>query len=583
MRTSILFTLLAASASSQAAERPNVILVSLDQLSAPRMHVYGSPRATSPNLDRMAAEGVRFARFYSASPWTAPSYGSMMTSQFPSRHGVTLFLPHNVPALKPDTTTLAEVYKHGGYETAAFVNNSVAGEYLTARGFDLYDEGQRRPTNITERSAPGSVRFKAPAVNQRVIEWLGRRHAQPFFLFVLYFEPHSPYDPPLEHDLFKNDCYPNEINTGYDRTAGHLFRLANLGDQKAIERLWQLYDGKIHYIDYYFGQVLDKLRSSGMDKNTIVFLTSDHGETIYSHAEDYMTFDHRSLYDPVMTVPGIVWGAGIPKGRTVNALATHIDIAPTLLELSGQGPKRDAQGHSLVPLIRGKEKQGVPHIFGEQDVVEPLRYVRDAQYKLILNTLTGRKQLFDTAADPAEKRDLSGSQPKVVARMSVLLEAWRKENEPPQAQLLARWADIAAKSPKVHITDEMTIGANMQLNGTPWQMDDNPKDSGGGAYWTEPAKPGEAARTAKWRTDNPMMGRYRISVWHGALAKGSVATDAPYTVKTRTGEKTFRVDLTQNIGAWQELGEFTDPLWVMLTNQANGRIIVDAVRFERVD
>ena len=581
MRVTLLFALLGTFAFAQTTHRPNVILVSLDQLGADRVHVYGNPRATTPNLDRMAAEGVRFARFYSAAPWTAPSYGSMMTSQFPSRHGVTLFLPHDVPALKPDATTLAELYQRAGYETAAFVNNGVAGRYLTARGFDFYDDGQRKPANITERAA--SQQYKAPAVTQRVLGWLAREHSKPFFLFVLYFEPHSPYDPPPEHDLFKNDSYPNEINTGYDRKAGRLFRLANLGDRKAIDRLWQLYDGKIHFIDSYFGQVLDKLRSSGMDKNTVVLLTSDHGELIYSHAEDYMTFDHRSLYEPVMHVPAILWGAGLPKGRTVNALATHIDIAPTLLELSGLAPKPDAQGRSLVPLVTGKRNQGAPYVFGEQDVVEPLRSVRDTRYKLILNTLTGRKQLFDTQADPAEKHDLSASQPKVLARLSAVLEAWRKDNEPPAPQLLARWREVSAQSPKIRITDEMTIGANLQLTGSPWQMDDNEKDFGGGAYWTEPARPGEPLRTARWRTDNPLLGRYRISVWRPALSQGGAAADAPYTVKTRTGEETFRVDQSRDAGDWHTLGLFTDPLWVTLTNQANGRVIVDAVRFERVD
>ena len=580
MRTLVLAISCALAASTGLAERPNIILVSLDQLGAGRMHSYGNPRATSPNLDRMATEGVRFAHFYSASPWTAPSYTSMMTSQYPSRHGVTLFFPRDVTPLKPGTTMLAQLFKHSGYDTAAFVNNSVAGEYVTGPGFDLYDEGQRRAPNITERSAGGQ--YKAPAVNQRVLEWLGKPHTKPFFLFLLYFEPHSPYDPPPEHDLFKNDSYPGEINTGYDRNAGRLFRLANLGDPKAIDRLWQLYDGKIHFIDHYFGQVLAKLRASGMDKNTVVFLTSDHGELIYSHAADYMTFDHRSLYDPVMHVPAIVWGGTVPRNRTVAAMATHIDIAPTLLELAGLPPKPDAQGSSLVQLMTGKKPENTPYIFGEQDIVEPLRSVRDQRYKLILNELTGVKQLYDYVADPAETRDLSASQPEIVARLGAVLERWRKENEPPEAERLARWRDVAAKGPKVRITDEMAIGANMQLTGPGWNADDNEKNHGGGAYWNEPAKPGQAVSTAKWRVDNPLLGRYRISAWWGALSQGGLASDATYTVRTRGGETTVRIDQTQNAGQWQELGSFEDPLWVTLTNQANGRILVDAVRFERL-
>src|ERR1051326_2896120 len=188
--------------------KPNVILISLDQLHAARLHGYGNPRPTSPNIDRLAAEGTRFTNFYSAAPWTTPSYGTIMTGQYPSRHGATLFHPPGVPGLKPDALPLAEIFKKAGYRTAAFVNNSVAGAFLTARGFDDYDEPQRRALTITERpdyarSAAMSQEFRAPATNQRIFRWLDAHGADPFFLFLLYFEPHSPYDPPPEHDIFK--------------------------------------------------------------------------------------------------------------------------------------------------------------------------------------------------------------------------------------------------------------------------------------------------------------------------------------------------------------------------------------------
>src|SRR5581483_515710 len=129
---------------AQSPPRKNVILISIDQCQADRLHIYGNSRQTSPNLDRMAAEGVCFRRFYSAAPWTAPSYTAMMTSQYPSRHGVTLFFPRQVEAPKPDATLLAELFRSAGYQTSAFVNNSVAGKHVTGRGFDEYDEGQLR-------------------------------------------------------------------------------------------------------------------------------------------------------------------------------------------------------------------------------------------------------------------------------------------------------------------------------------------------------------------------------------------------------------------------------------------------------
>jgi arylsulfatase A-like enzyme len=212
----------------------------------------------------MAAEGVRFSRFYSASPWTTPSYASIMTSQFPSMHGATLFHVADLPGLRPEAILLAELFKQAGYKTGAFVNNGNAGEFLTKRGFDDYDQGQRVVVNITERAQEQS-RQSAPATNERVNQWLDQNQAGSFFLFLLYIEPHSPYNPPPEHDLFKSDAYPDETNTGYDREKGSLFRKANLGDAKAIERLTQLYDGKIHFIDYWFGQIIERLRKTGLD------------------------------------------------------------------------------------------------------------------------------------------------------------------------------------------------------------------------------------------------------------------------------------------------------------------------------
>src|SRR5579859_381187 len=382
--------LLAGAAAAADPPKPNIILVSLDQLQADRLHVYGNTRPTSPNLDRMAAEGVRFSQFYSAAPWTTPSYASIMTSQYPSKHGATLLHAGDWEGLRADAVTLAELFQKAGYKTAAFVNNAQAGAFLTRRGFDDYDQGQppAAALNITER-APAQRPQSAPATNERIGKWLEGNQTRPFFLFILYIEPHSPYNPPAAHDLFKSGAYAGETNTGYDLEKGSLLRKANLGDAQAIERLEQLYDGKIHFIDYWFGQLLDRLRSSGLDKNTIVWLTSDHGELLYSHRADFMTFDHRSVYNQVMHVPGIVWGAGIPHGRVSGALATHIDLAPTLLELAGLPAKPDAQGVSLVPLIRGKSKPLHEFLFGEVDVLEPLRSVRDRHYKLILNLRTG--------------------------------------------------------------------------------------------------------------------------------------------------------------------------------------------------
>ena len=565
-------------------EKPNVILLVLDQLQADRLHCYGNPRLTSPNIDRLAAEGVRFANHSSVAPWTAPSYATMMTGQFPSRHGVTLFWTPAMRAVYDKMPVLAEVFKAHGYRTAAFIGNVVAGRPVTGRGFEDYFEFKERsaPPNITERNiGPLLSAYRAPWIFEQFSTWVDQHAAEPFFTFVLFFEPHSPYNPPPEHDIFKSDAYPDLTDIGYDIKQGHLKRLAQLGDAKATERLHQLYDGKIHYVDAYVGQLMAHLRKLGLDKKTVIVLTSDHGELLYERPA-FMSFDHRSLYEPVLHVPLVVHGAvGIHPGRVVDALTSSIDLQPTLLELAGLPVPPAAPGRSLVPLMEGKTKSGDPHVFSEQDIVEPLRSVRDTRYKLIYSLWDGSKQLFDLRADPKEAQNIAAQNPRVTQRLFARLEEWMKQNQLPHDELLARWKAYLGPQ-KLTILDEQSIGGHLVLHGAGWHSDENPEDGhwAGGCFWIEA---GDGSKTAVWRAENPLVGRFRISVYYGRLPQGKVATNAPFTIFTESGSPTVRVNFSQGAGEWHDLGTYENPYTVTLTNAADGIILVDAVKFERLD
>jgi arylsulfatase A-like enzyme len=566
----------------QANQKMNVVLLVLDQLRADRLHCYGNPRATSPNLDRLAEQGVRFSHFYSVAPWTAPSYATLMTSLYPSRHGVTLFWRPGKPLIDQNTPVLAEIFKAHGYHTTAFVNNGVAGWEVTGRSFDEYfqTQGGSGAVNITQRRLilPDST---APGTIQRVLPWLDQNYTKPFFLFVLFFEPHSPYDPPPEHDLFKSDAYPDQSDTGYDIKTGHLKRLAMLRDPKAVERLYQLYDGKIHFVDYYVGQLLDHLQKLGLTKNTLVVITSDHGELLYSHPRDYLTFDHRSLYDTAMHIPLVAAGPGVARGRVVAALASNLDTAPTILDLAGLPPLTDAQGRSLVPLIQGRRETLNPYVFGEEDTAIPQRSVRTERYKLIWNLWTGQKQLFDVFRDPQEQRDALPANPQVAKELETRLKEWMRENQPSRARQGARWETYAA-IPKLEVEDDQAIGGRMLLTGGGWHSNESVQSGhwGGACFWTEAD---DGSRTAVWRGDNPFLGTYKVSVYFGHLSRGKLATDAPFTVVTEKESKTVRVNFNQGAGQWHLLGTFKDPRYVSVSNAADGIIIVDAVKFERVD
>jgi arylsulfatase A-like enzyme len=558
----------------------NVLVLILDQLQADRLHCYGNPRNTSPNIDRLAQNGVRFSHFFTVAPWTSPSFASLHTSLYPSRHGVTLEWRPGAPLIDKDTPMLVPMFKFHGYYTTAFVNNGFGGLELTGRGFDEYFVGQQsvQLMNITER-VPGRT-LLGSQTTKLALSWLDEHKSQPFFLYIHFFEPHSPYDPPPADDIFKSQDYPHLFDTGYDIAHSPAKRLAMLGDQKAIRRLYELYDGKIHFIDRYVGQILDHLQALGLQENTLVLLTSDHGELLYSHPSDYLTFDHRSLYDSVMHIPLIVAGPHVPKGSVVDGLASNIDTAPTVLALAGLPPLSDAQGQSLVPLIHGEKESLNPYIFLEEDLGPPARSVRSSHYKLIRYLWTGEELLFDLDRDPGEQNNIVQKEAQVARDLRARLDDWAKQNEPSREVQLERWRIYNMGYPSLTI-DDSTIGACFILTGSGWHSDTEPRSGNyeQGCFWTEG---GDGSRTAVWRTDNPMLGTYKISVYFGQPWAGRLATNAPFTIVTDEGSKIVSVDFTTGAGEWHLLGEFHNPRYVSVSNAANGAIVGDAVKFERV-
>jgi arylsulfatase len=567
--------------STSPTKKVNVLFLILDQLRADQLHCYGNPRQTSPNIDRLAQRGVRFSHFFTVAPWTSPSFGSLHTSLYPSRHGVTLDWRPGVPLIDKDTPMLVTDFKYHGYYTTAFVNNGYGGRELTGRGFDEYYEGQSsaQAINVTERLAGNSL-YTAPGTTKLALSWLDQHKSQSFFLYIHFFEPHSPYNPPPEDDIFKSEAYPYLFDRGHDLVHSPANRLAMLGDLKAIERLYELYDGKIHFIDRYVGEILDHLRALGLEDNTLVVLTSDHGELLYSHPRDFQTFDHRSLYDTVMHIPLIVAGPGIAKGHVIGGLASNVDTAPTILGLAGLPPLSDAQGQSLVPLIQGAKESLNPYIYLEEDLVPPERAVRNMHYKLIRNLWTGKEQLFDLDDDPGEQHNIVQEDPQVVKDLEARLDEWMKQNEPSKEVRMRRWRMYIAGYPTTTV-DDQTVGGRFMITGGGWQSDTESRSGNyeQGCFWTGG---GDGSRTAVWRGDDPMLGTYKVYVYFGHPSVGQLATNAPFTVVTDEDSKTVRVDFNKGAGEWHLLGTFHNPRYVSVSNAADGVIVADAVNFEMV-
>jgi arylsulfatase A-like enzyme len=493
-----------------------------------------------------------------------------------------LFWEPEDPLVDVNVPMLAEIFKAQGYHTAAFVNNGVAGKGLTGRGFDEYYQGQpnTQVKDITQRGG-GGVNL-APETTKRLLFWLEQHRSNPFFLFVLYLEPHSPYNPPPQDNIFQTNAYPSETNTGYDLQGGRLFRLAMLGDQQAVQRLYDLYDGKIHFVDRYVGELLDQVKKLGLIDNTLIVVTSDHGELLYSHPADFLTFDHRSLYDTVLHIPLIMSGPGLPKGELVEGMASNVDTAPTIMQLAGFPPIPDAEGHSLIPLIQRKVASLNEYVYAEEDVMVPLRSVRTEHYKLIENLWSGKTQLFDLHSDPGELHDIYGHEPAIQADLLRHLHEWMTKNHASLQERIARWRRYAEDPwSKELITDDQTIGGRMLITGGGWHSNESPASANynSGCLWTEG---GDGSRKAVWRADNPLIGNYKVYIYYGHPSIGTLATNARFTVGTDTKGQTVIVDLNRGAGAWNLLGTFRNPRYVELTNAANGAVLADAVKFERI-
>jgi len=290
-------------------EELNVIFFSPDTVRRDHLSCYGYHRKTTPNLDRLAKEGVLFTDHVANSGWTLPQYMTMHTGLYPLTHRMTL-LRHN-PPLSSKIFTIAEILKKHGYVTKAFTSSN---RYLHpslgyGRGFDDYFWGF------------GYNQATKRIVNE-AIKWLDEHGRQnKFFIFIHDNDTHEPFNPPKPFDDMWGEGY--------------------------IDR----YDGEISHVDYYFGMLLDKLEELGIKENTLVIYTSDHGTEFWEHGflEKKVNLYNEILHVPlVMSCPSV-----LPEGKTIHGLIATVDIVPTILDILNIPVTYTLQGKSYLPLIKG--------------------------------------------------------------------------------------------------------------------------------------------------------------------------------------------------------------------------------------
>jgi len=402
--------------------RPNLVLVSIDTLRPDHLGCYGYERETSPAIDRLASEGVRFSDASSTTPWTLPSHASLLTGLYPSRHGVK---SHDV-SLADSIETLATRLYREGWATMAVVNS-----HNLSQRYGL-DQGYERFEYVSEWSDIDSpdrfLQNKFDEIVEIAEGWLEERDERPFFLFLHTYDVHTDFRAEPEYERMFAGPYRGPI----DGTTMQLVEARDAGLElppRDVRRLLDLYDAEIRQMDDTLGGLLGYLDRAGLAENTYFVLVSDHGEEFMEHGS---LLHGRTYFQEVIAIPMLFRGPGVPAGMVVDEPVSLVDTTPTLLALLGRSPSGELDGADLSPLWRRSpdaprsrflfaEADHKIRIDGEQrdDV---LRMVRIENHKLIHDRVRERSELFDLAADPQEREDLA---PGDAERVELLMERVR--------------------------------------------------------------------------------------------------------------------------------------------------------------
>jgi arylsulfatase A-like enzyme len=397
-----------------------VVLVSIDTLRRDHVGAYGYPKPTTPALDALGRRGIVADDAVSTSSWTLPAHLSMLTSVDPGAHGG-VDMKHGSNHRFPP---LAAHFRKAGFATQAITSHLyVSSVYGLDEGFDHLDFQQDR---------------RAGDVADRAIAVLDRLGDRPFFLFLHFYDPHWHYAPPPETLGLFESKYAGRV-TGLWGDFSKLDR--NALAPADLEHIQALYDGEIRYTDDHLKRVLSHLAERGLERGTLVFVTSDHGEEFLEHG----SWEHqKTLYEEVVRIPMMLAGPGVAPRREAQQ-ASLLDVAPTLLAWAGLPVPETAQGRSLLQPLPQRDA------YGETD------HTNDGTRKLFWRGGAGRgktilslapdgavraEEWYDLATDPGER---SSAPPRAQAADAL------------RARAIARWKEARGRgtgAPAVTLTPE---------------------------------------------------------------------------------------------------------------------------------
>jgi arylsulfatase A-like enzyme len=420
---------------------PNVIVIMADDLGYGDLGCYGG-KARTPHLDRLAREGLRFTDFHSNGAVCSPTRAAFLTGRYQQRAGIVTALGENAKGLPPGSNSIASFLKPRGYATGLFgkwhlgyhpENSPLQHGFEEFRGhlhgaldyFSKVDQYGRVDWWHNDQPVSDNSRYATDVTAQDTIDFVTAHRARPFFAFVAFSAIHFPWQSP-------EDGVHRQPGNRYPDVTGPQNKLGpHAGDLSATVI------AMIESLDQGVGRIVDRLKSLGLDRRTLVFFTSDNGG-ILTYRGGYVNISSNgplrgakgSLHEGGHRVPAIAWWPGrIEAGGISGATAASMDLLPTLLELAGIDPRaggtaRALDGVSITPVLFANRALAERDLFWRLTDAGA-KAARRGPWKLILQP-GGAPELYNLVSDPAESRNLAGAEPQRVAALQAALARWEK-------------------------------------------------------------------------------------------------------------------------------------------------------------
>lgn len=452
----------------------NVVLITIDSLRADHLSCLGYPKKTTPNLDKLAENGILFTQAFSNAPGTSTSFPSILSSTYPLQYGFSEYLSHR-------RVLISEVLKRNGYLTCAIHSNPYLSSYYGYnRGFDIfrdflfdsygiqekielkrakkykkikiilgkqnyiykvlrkfYRTGLRITRNRAKKELGIQSKFAtAELINKEIISYLEKisNINQKFFIWIHYMDVHLPYLPPKKvFNLQKYlTCNRKEAEKLNEKIFKNIYEKKLKIENDELEKIIELYDAEIMYVDESIRSILDELKKLNLLDSTLIIVTADHGDEFLEHGDIAHT---PKLYDELLHVPLIFYAPELGKNIIINDLISLIDLAPTILDILKIEKPKEWMGESLLPLIKGERKS-------EKGVISEIFHngrktsYRTKKWKFIVDEEKNAYELYNLTKDPRELNNVAEIYPNIAEEFSLKIrehilmeERTRKEEE----------------------------------------------------------------------------------------------------------------------------------------------------------